>query len=91
MSTVTMDEVRSSLPELLKRVGREPVSIGDGDRELAILVSREYLERDRLMRIEAFERSRNAMAAELEKNLARDGISVEQFVADLLAWAPTSN
>jgi prevent-host-death family protein len=84
MSTVTVDEVRSSLPELLDRVRREPVVIRDGDRELAVLVSRADFDRDRLMKIEAFEKSRNAMVAELEKNLALDGMTAEQFVAELL-------
>ncbi len=85
MSTVTIDEARSSLPELLERVRIEPVVIRDGDRELAILVSPKDFERERLTRIEAFQRSRDAMVAELEKNLARDGITVEQFVAELLS------
>jgi antitoxin (DNA-binding transcriptional repressor) of toxin-antitoxin stability system len=85
MSSVTIDEVRSSLPELLQRVRVEPVFIRDADGEVAVLVSRRDFDLDRRMKIEAFERSRDAMAAELEKNLARDGITVEEFVKDLLA------
>jgi PHD/YefM family antitoxin component YafN of YafNO toxin-antitoxin module len=85
MSTVTVDEVRSSLPELLERVRREPVVIRDGDRELAILVSPEDFERDHLRKVERFEATRDAMVLEMERKLALDGMTMEQFVRELLA------
>jgi hypothetical protein len=85
MSTVTVDEARSSLPELLERARVEPVLIRDGDRDLGVLVSPESFERDHLRRVERFEATRDAMVLEMEKNLARDGMTMEQFVKELLA------
>jgi PHD/YefM family antitoxin component YafN of YafNO toxin-antitoxin module len=85
MSTVTVDEVRNSLPELLERVRQEPVSICDGDRELAILISPKDFELDHLRKVERFEATRDAMVLEMERKLAQDGMTMEQFVRELLA------
>ncbi len=85
MSTLTVDEVRSSLPELLARVRSEPVIIREGEREVAVIVSREDYARDQLRKVESFERARDAMVMELATNLAKDGMTVEQFVRELMA------
>lgn len=85
MSTVTVDEVRRSLPELLERVRAAPVVIRDGDRDLAVLVSPKDFELDHLRKVERFESTRDAMVMEMERKLAQDGITMEQFVRELLA------
>ncbi len=84
MQTVTPNDVQTSLPELLQRVQTEPIAIRDGGENLAILISAKDYDRDRLLKVEAFERSRDAMVLELETKLAQDGLRVEDFVRDLL-------
>jgi hypothetical protein len=85
MATVTTDEVRTCLPQLLEQARTQPIFIRDGDRDLGVLISAEGFERDQLRKVARFEATRDAMVLELEKNLAQDGMTMEQFVQELLA------
>jgi prevent-host-death family protein len=84
MQTVTPNDLQTSLPELLQRVQTEPIVIRDAGKNVAVLISAKDYDHDRLLKVEAFERSRDAMALELERGLAQNGLHIEDFVRDLL-------
>ena len=84
MTTVTTAEAAANLPGLIERSRSEKVAIRDETGAVAYLVPAEQAERDQLIRILVFEESCRQMSQELAKNLAAGGLTVEEFLADLL-------
>jgi hypothetical protein len=84
MTTVTTIEAAAALPELIERSRSETVVIRDGDRDVAYLISPEQMERERVAKVAAFREACHLASDELERSLAAEGISVEDFVADAL-------
>lgn len=85
MQTVTTEQARDTLPELLKQVENGPVLIRDGGEDVAVLVSPDRFNREQLAKVESFEKSRDEMVVELSRNLTRANIDFSQFVKDFLA------
>jgi hypothetical protein len=84
MTTVSTSEAIQTLPELMERSRSEKVAIRDLDGSLVYLVPSQPISGEQLAKVAAFETSRNALATELVGNLAKEGITVEEFVEDLL-------
>jgi hypothetical protein len=86
MTTVSIADAEKDLPALLQRAQTESVAIRDKDGVDTILLSmrpKTNAERDAAWeRIDALSKK---ASAELEASLAKDGISVEEFLADALA------
>jgi len=85
MTTVSTAEAKETLPELIGR--REPVMIREGDQNVAMLISlvpKQFNEEERQLRWSRFLKTRDSVAAELEASLAKDGITVEEFLKDAL-------
>ncbi len=86
MATVSISEAANTLPALLQRARSESVVIEDeaGDKSL-ILSLKLKTEEERMAAVLKFEQTCHEVSAELAANLAKEGISVEDFLADLLA------
>jgi len=86
MATVTIDEAAKSLPLLLRRAHSESIIIRNDDGDDVMLLSlRPKSEDERRVARERLEQISKVASAELAENLAKDGISVEDFLADALA------
>jgi hypothetical protein len=86
MTTVSIDEAVKDLPALLQRAQKESVTIRDKDGVDTILLSlRPKTETEREAAWKRAEALSQQASAILEKSLANDGITVEQFLADTLA------
>jgi hypothetical protein len=84
MTTVSTNEAIQTLPELMERSRFEKVAIQNADGSLVYLVPSSRVPEEQLAKVKAFEQARDAMASELAMNLAKDGITVEEFVEDVL-------
>jgi hypothetical protein len=88
MTTVSIDEAARDLPTLLHRAQTESIAIRDENGDTTMLLSLKPREKTAEERSAAIQRmndlSRQA-SAELEESLAKDGITVEEFLADALA------
>ena len=84
MTTVSTAEAVAALPDLMARSRREKIAIRDSAGDLVYLVSSEQIERERRAKVDAFRESCRQASEELEKNLAAEGISVEEFMNDVL-------
>lgn len=85
MQTVSTAEACASLPELLKQVNDGPVLIREGEKDVAVLVSPEsYDTTEREKRFLRLKKLRDEASEELRANLAREGTSVDEFLAELL-------
>jgi len=84
MTTVSTAEAAAELPELMARARHEQIAIRDGNGDLVYLVSSEQVERERLAKVAAFEEACRDASEELRRNLAADGITVEDFMAEVL-------
>jgi hypothetical protein len=86
MTTVSIADATKDLPALLQRAQTDTVLIRDENGVETMLVSlrpKTDAERDAAWdRLEALSKQ---ASAELEESLARDGITVEEFLADALA------
>ena len=86
MTTVSIAEAEKDLSALLQRAQTESVAIRDNDGVETILLStRTRTEAEceaAWARIDALSQQ---ASAELEASLAKDGITVEQFLADALS------
>ena len=82
MQTVSTSE--ATLSAVIEKAKVSPVVVQENGKDGAFLFSAEKMANDKLLKIETFERSRDAMAAELAANLAKEGITVEEFLKDLL-------
>ena len=86
MTTISVDEAAKDLPALLQRVQQESVVIRDenGCETMLIRIGpKTDAERGKSWdRLEALSRE---ASKDLERSLAKDGISVEEFLADALA------
>jgi hypothetical protein len=86
-TTISSSEAADDFIGVIERSQSAPVLIRDGDEDVAMVLSlrpRLKTEAERQAAWEKFERTRNRVAAELEANLAKEGITVEQFLADVL-------
>jgi hypothetical protein len=86
-TTISSSEAADDFIAVIERSQSAPVLIRDGDEDVAVVFSlrpRVKTEAERQAAWEKFERTRNRLAAELEANLAREGTTVEDFLADVL-------
>ena len=84
MTTVSTAEAVAALPDLMARSRHEKIAIRDGAGDLVYLVSSEQIERERRAKVDAFRESCRLASEELAKNLAAEGISVDEFMNDVL-------
>ena len=84
MQTVSLAEAAENFTKIVKSLDLQPLVIMDGDEEIAVIKSSAAIERERQARWAEFWKMRDAFAAEVEANLARDGITVDQFLEDVL-------
>jgi PHD/YefM family antitoxin component YafN of YafNO toxin-antitoxin module len=86
MATVTIDEATKSLPTLLRRAHHESIIIrNDNGDDVMLLSLKPKSEEERQAAWERLEQTSKVASAELAENLAKDGISIEEFLADALA------
>jgi hypothetical protein len=86
MLTVSIDEAVQTLPALLERAQTESVYIRDGQGvETLLLGLRPKTEFEYRQAVERMSQLADEASAELEMSLAKDGITVEEFLADALA------
>jgi antitoxin (DNA-binding transcriptional repressor) of toxin-antitoxin stability system len=86
MTTVSIEEAARKLPELLQRAQTESVYIRDDQGISTLLVSfRPRTDAERQQAIARMQELAEEASAELELSLAKDGIAVEEFLADALA------
>lgn len=86
MTTVSTSEAVARLPELLKQ-GESVVIREDGD-DVAVIValpSRVRTEEERSASWARLQELSQHVSADLERDLAKDGRTVDQFLADALA------
>jgi hypothetical protein len=85
MTTVSIAEAEKDLSALLQRAQTESVAIRDNDGVETILLSmRPKTEADLEAAWERMDTLSKQASAELEASLAKDGITVEEFLADAL-------
>ncbi len=84
MQTVSIAEASEKLPELIAKLSGEPVLVLDEGKVIAMISSPEAAERERQANWRRFLAVRDEVAAEFEANLAKDGLSSEEFMADVL-------
>ena len=84
MTTVSTAEAAETLPELMLRAHSEKVAIRSEDGELVYLVPSDDMERERLARIESFNAICRLASEELRRSLEADGLTVEEFMADVM-------
>ena len=72
----------------MAQLDTEPVIVLDGEKIVAMITSPEAAEHERRAGWRRFLLTRDRVAAELEVNLAKDGLSVEEFLADVLSEQP---
>jgi hypothetical protein len=86
MMTVSISDAAKDLQAILQRAQTESVSIRDEDGIETLLVSlRPKTDAERKQAIERMDQLADEASAELEASLAKDGITVEDFLADALA------
>jgi hypothetical protein len=86
-TTISSSEAADDFIGVIERSQSAPVLIRDGDEDIAVIFSlrpRVKTEAERQAAWEKFESTRNRVAAELEANLAKEGITVDEFLADVL-------
>jgi antitoxin (DNA-binding transcriptional repressor) of toxin-antitoxin stability system len=86
-TTVSTSEAAANLSTVIEQAKSSPVVIRDGDENVAMIFSlnpRRKTDEERQAAWQRFEETRNLVAAELEASLAKDGISVDDFLADAL-------
>ena len=88
MQSATLDQLRTTLDDVLRQSAFEPVHIQVGQKDVAVMMSPQSFQHHELENIEAFERSRNIMAAELKATLEANGMDLEHFVDQLLNEHP---
>ena len=84
MQTVSIAEAKEKLPEILAGLNGSPVLVLDEGKVVGMLSSPEAAEQQRQANWRRFLALRDAVAAELEVNLAKDGLTVDEFLADVL-------
>ena len=87
MRTVSIEEAARTLPDLVEESRSATVVIRDGAGDAAMLISlrpRPATEGKRKAAIEDMHRLSEKISAELEESLAKDGLTVEEFLADVL-------
>ena len=86
MLTVSIAEAVETFPALLERAQTESVYIRDGQGFETLLLSlRPRTESEHRQAVEQMSQLAAEASAELEMSLAKDGITVEEFLADALA------
>lgn len=87
MTTVSIEEAARTLPHLVEESRTGSIVIRDGSGDAAMLISlrpRQVTEDRRKAAIEEMHRLSEIVSAELEESLAKDGLTVEEFLADVL-------
>ena len=84
MQTVSIAEATENLPQLIAELNAEPLFVLDDGKVIAMIASPEAAEHERQASWRRFLVKRDQLAAELEASLAKDGLTVEEFLADVL-------
>jgi len=87
MTTVSIEEATRTLPNLVEESRSGTIVIRDEAGDAAMLISlrpRQATEDKRKAAIEEMHRLSEKISAELEESLAKDGLTVEEFLADVL-------
>jgi len=79
-----MAEATENLPELIAKLESEPVLVLANGKVIAMISSPEAAEQERKASWRRFLAKREQVAAEFEANLAKDGLTVNEFLADVL-------
>ncbi len=87
MTTVSIEEATRTLPNLVEESRSGTIVIRDEAGDAAMLISlrpRQATEDKRKTAIEEMHRLSEKISAELEESLAKDGLTIEEFLADVL-------
>jgi PHD/YefM family antitoxin component YafN of YafNO toxin-antitoxin module len=85
MDAVSIAEAREKLPEILANLNGAPVLVMDEGKVVGMISSPEAAEQEQQAAWRRFLAKRDAVAAEFEENLAKDGLTVDEFLADVLS------
>ena len=84
MQTVSIAEAKERLPEIIASLNGESVIVLHEGKVIAMISSPEAAEEKRQASWRRFLVRREALAAEFEANLAKDGLTPDEFLADVL-------
>jgi len=87
MTTVSIEEAARTLPDLVEESRGGTIVIRDDAGDAAMLISlrpRQVTKDKRKAAIEEMHRLSEKISGELEESLAKDGLTVEEFMADVL-------
>ena len=87
MTTVSIEEATRTLPNLVEESRSGTIVIRDEAGDAAMLISlrpRQVTEDRRQAAIDEMYRLSEKISAELEESLAKDGLTLEEFMADVL-------
>ena len=88
MQTVSISEAGEEFVKLQPTLQGEPVMVLDGNDLLATITPTAVTEIQRRVRWAAFLASSERASAELKRNLDKEGLSVEEFLNDVLRDEP---
>ena len=84
MQTVSITEAAGKLPELVVETSKEPVYLVADGKIVAKLSSLETTELQREAAWRRLSLTCERLSLELETNLTKDGLTVDEFLADVL-------
>jgi antitoxin (DNA-binding transcriptional repressor) of toxin-antitoxin stability system len=87
MTSVSIEDAAKMLPLLIEEARAGTIVIRDQTGDAAMLISlrpREVTEDKREAAIQEMHRLSEKISAELEESLAKEGLTVEEFLADVL-------